>query len=100
MVLPAHDRMNTKRLPEMIIVACLIGLAAWWWWPVKPVPVQSPVAQVRPVPPPEDTPMLPVTSAPPVVTVEIATPAAFDPQADLSTAIPEFIRLVQAGDYS
>ena len=92
--------MNTKRLPEMIMVACLIVLAAWWWWPVKPVPVKPTVVQFRPPPPPEEAPVQPVTPTLPVATVDPPAPAAVDPQADLSTAIPDFIRLFQSGDFA
>jgi hypothetical protein len=95
--------MNTKRLPEITMVACLVILAAWWWWPVKPVPVKPMVVREhlsRPnaeTIPPEEAPIRAIIPAPPVVAEEVPTPAAFDPQADLSTAIPDIIRLVQAG---
>jgi hypothetical protein len=92
--------MNTKRLPEITMVACLIVLAAWWWWPVKPVPVKQTVVPVHPLPPPEEAPLPPLTTALPVIAVEVPTPAELDPQADLSTAISDFIRLVQAREYA
>jgi hypothetical protein len=98
--------MNTKRLPEITMVACLIGLAAWWWWPVKSVPVKTPVVRAQLSPPnaetipPEEAPIRAIIPAPPEVAVEIPTPTAFDPQADLSTALPDYIRLLQSGDYA
>jgi hypothetical protein len=35
-----------------------------------------------------------------VAVVETPAPAAVDPQADLSTALPDYIRLLQSGDYA
>ncbi len=87
------------------MVACLVILAAWWWWPVKPVAVKAPAVSahlptpnVETTPPPEEAPIRAIIPAPPVAAVELPTPAAFDPQADLSTAIPDFIDLFQRGD--
>jgi len=93
---------NTQRLPDLIIATGVVGLAAWWWWPVpvKPVVYSHPAIQT------------PATSAPPseasavpaplpvVAAVATPAPAAVDLQTELSTAIPDFIRLFQSGDFA
>jgi hypothetical protein len=97
--------MNAKRLPETIMVACLIGLAAWWFWPVKPGQVKPVVVHVHPArvdetsPPPSELPPEP-TPVPVVDSVETpAPPIAVDPQAEVGTAVSDFIHLFQSGDY-
>jgi hypothetical protein len=98
--------MISKRLPDLIIVACLAALAVWWWWPARPAaPVAIPAARLnRPPPPSVATDLAPPEAPaeapppPPVVTVVEVPAGPVDPQAELGTAISDLIRLAQAGD--
>ena len=95
--------MNTKRLPEVIMVACVVGLAAWWFWPVKPAQMKPTVVRLLPAAPTDET-SPPATEAPaeptPVLVAAVETPTpTVDPQAELSTAMHEFSRLCESGDY-
>ena len=102
--------MNPKHIPAVLIVVGLAAAgAAWWFWLAAPVTGTAPVAQLPPsrdevlppleLPPPDDLPAKP-TPAPvaPIVVEALAPSPAIDPQGDLSTAIPDFIRLAESGD--
>jgi hypothetical protein len=97
--------MNFKRLPDLMLAACVAALAVWWWWPAKPAPAPAPA--VRPRLAPALTDGVPVTapvelpaevSPPAVPLMPDVAPAPVDPQAELGTAISDLIRLAQAGD--
>ncbi len=100
-----HSPMSFKRLPDLIIVACLAALIVWWRWPATPAtPSVAPAVIVSHLPAPVVTTDVPppgapadAPPAPPVVTVVIPS-APVDPQAELGTAISDLIRLAQAGD--
>ncbi len=102
--------MNTKTATNLLMVTCLVAGAAWWWLARVPAPKNEPVVprpritaapaeSPPPAPPPAEAeavvpPLAPVAEAP------AAAPARFDPQTELITAIPDFIRLAQAGDFA
>ena len=106
--------MNSKYFANAVIVACLAGVMAWWWGG-RSTPMMGAASHAHPGAD-EDAggpPAVPTTGAADVIPAPEAgraepVPAATDPapalvsdpQADLSTAIPDLIRLAQAGNFA
>lgn len=106
--------MNSKYFANAIIGACLAGVIAWWWVGrsapgTGPTPhphaAEAENAGAPPAVPPAGVPD--VAPAPdagraePLPAAVDPTPALVsDPQADLSTAVPDLIRLAQAGNFA
>ncbi len=106
--------MNSKYFANAIIGACLAGLIAWWW-SGRSTPLAGPSlhphaseaedAGAPPAVPPAVAPDLaPASDAgrpePLPAAADPAPAVVSDPQADLSTAVPDLIRLAQAGNFS
>jgi len=97
----------------IVIILAVVGLIAWWATPVAEPPANTPAPAPEKVAPPTIKVAAPVQVAPPVqVAAPVAPPAPVvetppvaqpalppDPRLDLATALPDFLNIVQSGDY-
>lgn len=106
--------MNSKYIANVVIGACLAGVIAWWW-SGRSTPMTGPAPHTHAA---EAENAGAPTAVPPAVASDLASapdagraeplPAAVDPtpalvsdpQADMSTAVPDLIRLAQAGNFA
>lgn len=87
--------MNARRITGLILIAGLLAGTAWWFWPAPSVQEKPQLARLQPTPTVNEAAL---TDAPPPDVEPLATnvPAAVsvDPQANLSTAIPDMIQIL------
>ncbi|MEI6861641.1 MAG: hypothetical protein WCL04_05250 [Verrucomicrobiota bacterium] len=86
--------LNALRIINLAVFTSLAGIATWWWWPLGPAAQNKathPLATVRSEEP------LTLADAPPLVAAPVA--GMVDPQAELSTAIPDMLRILGRGDF-
>ncbi len=93
--------MTPGRIFNLICGACLAAALAWWFWPSAAQNVAAPKPVHHVAEASAEASPLPETAPPPVADSLPTAPAlsaGADPQADLSTTIPELIREIQSGD--
>jgi hypothetical protein len=89
---------NFKSIAVALIIAALLAGAAWRLWPVQTAPEKAAVALQPPAPTEAaDIPADPPPSDEKPAVAEV-TATAIDPQAELHTAIADYLGLLQRGD--